>query len=126
MKVSKKILLIDDDDECIMIIGSILEKAGFEVISAMDGQEGLERAASEHPDLILLDVMMPEMDGWDTCDSIKANKGINDVPIVYLTCVNPPKSLHQSHGALETDWDEYLTKPIRRNQLLATVNKLVS
>ena len=107
MKVRKKILLIDDDDECIMIIGSMLKKAGFDVISAVDGQDGLEQAASEHPDLILLDVMMPEMDGWDTCDGIKANKEINDVPVVYLTSLKTPKSLHQNTRALENDGDEF-------------------
>ncbi len=125
MKAKKKILLIDDDCECIEYIGSILAKAGFQVVSAMNGEEGLQRAASEHPDLILLDVMMPEMDGWDTCDGVRAAGEIDNVPVVFLTCVKPPKNVSQPHGALETSWDEYLTKPVRRKELLATVGRLV-
>ena len=121
----KKILLVDDDDECVEYIGSILTGDGFEVLSAGNGNEGLRRALSEHPDLILLDVMMPDLDGWDTCDNIRATKEIDGIPVVFLTCVEPPKSLYQAHGYLETTWDEYLTKPIPKKELLAAVHQYV-
>lgn len=125
MGVQKKILLIDDDTECLEYIGGILEDEGFDVVTATDGNKGCEKAVAEKPDMIFLDVMMPEQDGWDTCDELRSIIATEKIPIVYLTCVNPPESLYESHVAFATDWDEYLNKPLRKKELLATVRKFI-
>ena len=125
MNDRKKILVIDDDRECRKFAEVVLAQEGFNVITAMDGQEGLTKAISERPDLIILDVVMPEQDGWDTCDKLRSTAEIGNVPIVYLTCVDAPASLYEGHGAFETEWDEYLTKPVRPEKLLAVVRKVL-
>ena len=118
-------MLIDDDGDCLEYIGDILKEEGYDVVTAADGREGFEKAVSGHPDMIFLDLMMPEQDGWDTCDELRSISITESIPIVYLTCVNPPKSLYESHVAFETDWDEYLNKPLKKKELLATVRKYV-
>ena len=121
----KKILIIDDDEDCLASAATVLADAGYEVITAPDGQSGLARAVSEQADLIILDVMMPKQDGWDTCDELRALKETHDVPIVFLTCMQPPSSLYASHGAFDTVWDDYLTKPVTPKTLVSTVEKLL-
>ena len=125
MNEKKRILVIDDDQECIEFAKLVLTADGFDVITAMDGVEGVEKASTERPDLIVLDVVMPEQDGWDTCDKLKSSPVTGNIPIVYLTCVKGPKTLYAPHGAFETVWDEYLSKPVTRKELVATVRKLL-
>ena len=126
MEEKKRVLIIDDDSECLEFAKTVLVDEGYEVIIAVDGQEGLKKAVSEHPDLIVLDVMMPEKTGWETCDELRSTKEGIDVPIVYLTCIDPPRSLYEPHGAFGTDWDEYLTKPVTPKKLADTVKKLLN
>jgi DNA-binding response OmpR family regulator len=121
----KRILVVDDDQECLDFAEGVLAPEGFEVITAMNGEEGLRKAMSECPDLIILDVFMPEQDGWDICDKLRGQTEMRRVPIVYLTCVQGPRTLYMSHGAFETDWDEYLTKPVTGKQLLGVVRTLL-
>ncbi len=121
----KKILVVDDDRECRDFARDVLSTEGYEVILAQDGEEGLERARAECPDVIILDVLMPEEDGWDICDRLRSVRETRSVPIMYLTCVEGPKSLYASHGALETEWDEYLTKPISPQLLVGAVKRLL-
>ncbi len=125
MEERKKILVVDDDCECTEFAEGVLTAEGYEVITASDGQEGLEKARSQCPDLIILDVLMPEQDGWDTCDQLRSAQETRRVPIVYLTCVPGAKSIYAPHGALETDWDEYLNKPITPQNLIAAVRRLL-
>ena len=123
MAEQTRILLIDDDDDCLDYIGGILKDEGYDVVTATDGQEGLEKAISEQPDMIFLDLIMPEMDGGSTSDELRSISATKNIPIVYLTCVSQPSSLYQTHVAFETDWEEYLSKPLKREELLATVKK---
>jgi two-component system alkaline phosphatase synthesis response regulator PhoP len=125
MTEQKKILVVDDDRECLDFTEAVLLREGYEVITAMNGQEGLEKARSECPDLIILDVLMPEQDGWDTCDNLRSEQETRAVPIVYLTCVQGPKTIYGSHGAFETEWDEYLTKPVTPKNLVGAVRRLL-
>jgi DNA-binding response OmpR family regulator len=125
MRERKKILVVDDDRECLDFAEGVLAGEGYEVITATSGQEGLEKARSECPDLIILDVVMPEQDGWDTCDELRSGRETRQVPIVYLTCVGAPTTLYAPHGALETEWDEYLTKPVSPRNLAAAVKRLL-
>ncbi len=125
MSERKKVLVVDDDCDCIEFAQGVLTREGYDVITASDGQEGLEKARSECPDLIILDVIMPEQDGWDTCDELRSAQETRRVPIVYLTCVPGAKTIYGPHGALETDWDEYLTKPVAPQNLVAVVRRLL-
>jgi two-component system alkaline phosphatase synthesis response regulator PhoP len=125
MSERKKILVVDDDRDCLEFAEGVLAEEGYEVITARDGQEGLERARSECPDLIILDVLMPEEDGWEICDKLRSSRETRSVPILYLTCVEGPKTLYASHGALETEWDEYLTKPVSPQLLAGAVKRLL-
>ncbi len=125
MGESKKILVVDDDRECLEFAETVLSREGYEVITATDGKEGFEKAAAQHPDLIILDVLMPEQDGWDTCDQLRALRETRNVPVVYLTCVEGPKTLYTSHGLFDTDWDEYLAKPVTPKDLAGVVGRLL-
>lgn len=125
MSEGKKVLVVDDDADCLEFAKVALERAGFEVTTATNGQEVTAVAGAVHPDAIILDVMMPEQDGWDTCDKLRSIRATCKVPIVFLTCVESPKTLYAAHGAFETDWDEYLTKPVTGKELVATVKRLL-
>jgi len=125
MTESRKILVVDDDQECLEFAESVLTRAGYEVVTATNGCDGLEKAKAERPDLIILDVLMPERDGWDTCDDLRSAEETRRVPIVYLTCVEGPKTIYGSHGAFETEWNEYLTKPVSPKNLVGVVRRLL-
>jgi CheY-like chemotaxis protein len=125
-EAKKRILAIDDDSEALDLIRNALESGGFEVLTAADGRKGVEKAAAARPDLILLDVVMPGMDGWDTCDALRALPGFSHLPIIFLTNVDLPSSLYQSHGAFETDWDEYITKPFKPKKRVSVVKAALS
>ncbi len=121
----KRVLVVDDDQDCLTFACGELEEEGFEVITAHDGEEGLKKAQAERPDLVVLDVIMPGQDGWDTCDRLREAAETRRVPILFLTCVTGPKTLYMTHGAFETDWDEYLTKPVSGKALRGAVRRLL-
>ncbi len=125
MKERKKILVVDDDQDCLDFAQEILTKEGYEVFTALDGSEGCDKAKSVCPDMIILDVMMPKQDGWDTCDKLRDTPEGRTIPIVYLTCVDLPKSHYVSHIVFDTDWDEYLTKPVAPEELISVVSRLL-
>ena len=103
----------------------VLTPEGYDVVTAKTGCEGLEKAKAGRPDLIILDVLMPDRDGWDTCDDLRVAEETRSAPIVYITCVEGPKTIYGSHGAFETEWDEYLTKPVSPKNLVAVVKRLL-
>lgn len=78
----EKILVIDDEETTVQLISILLERRGYEVIRALRAEDGLRKAYRTHPDLVLLDIMMPDMDGWDVCRRLRE---LSDVPIVFLT-----------------------------------------
>ena len=116
------ILLIDDDPENRDILKTRLEQAGYQVMEAQNGEEGLALSVSCKPDLIFLDVMMPKMDGWQVCRSLKANPATSQVPIVMLTACS--KQVEELRG-YESGANEYLMKPWDHNRLLEVVRKWV-
>jgi len=103
----KKILIVDDEPQMVSMIELRLQAAGYTVITACDGQEGLETAKKEVPDLIILDVMMPKMDGYKVCGLLKADTRYNKIPIVMFTAraQEADKQLSQEVGA-----DGYINK----------------
>ncbi len=110
-----KILLIDDTPD---ITAIMLKSRGYQVNIAKDGLEGIEKAKSDHPDLILLDIMMPGMDGYEVCEKLKADPDVKGIPIIMLTAKYDPESIAR---CFKTGADNYIVKPFN---LPALVSKL--
>ena len=103
--MDRKILIVDDEKNIVDIIAFNLKKEGYTVITAADGEEGVQKAMEENPDLILLDIMMPKMDGYEVCKKIREKK---NTPIIMLTA--RAEELDKVLG-LELGADDYVTKP---------------
>lgn len=112
------ILVVDDVSENLQLISLILEKRGYETTFATSGQQALERVESAKPDLILLDFMMPQMNGLEVCEKIKANPELAEIPIIFLTASHEQEHLIQ---AFEKGAVDYITKPFSTPELLARV-----
>ena len=114
-----KILLVEDNEMNRDMLSRRLIKRGFEVAMAVDGQQGLDMAGSENPDLILLDMSLPVMDGWDVARNLKSDDELKNIPVIALTA-------HAMSGdrekALEAGCDEYDTKPVEFKRLLEKIN----
>lgn len=113
--MDKKILIVDDEKNIANIIAFNLKKEGYQVVMAGDGQEGVEKAFSENPDLILLDIMMPKMDGYEACKKIREKK---NTPIIMLTA--RAEEVDKVLG-LELGADDYVTKPFGVRELMARI-----
>lgn len=120
MTVASKILVVDDDPVQVKLFTQLLSFSGFNVLKATDGREAISIVHENTPDLILLDVMMPELDGWQTCSLIR---DISEVPIIMLTGKHKSES-DVIHG-LESGADEYLSKPIGNRELVARVKAVL-
>ncbi|MFC2058586.1 response regulator transcription factor [Chloroflexota bacterium] len=116
----KTLLAIDDDANILKFIDLILTKQGYTVLKAQDGQEGLRQMYSHRPDLIILDVQMPKMDGWETCQRIRE---ITDVPVVMLT--GSAMTEEDIVRGLDCGADDYLTKPVGANELIARIRAMM-
>ena len=115
----KKILVIDDSELMLNIISDVIKEAGYEVITASGGKEGLELVKKEKPYLVLLDVTMPEMSGFDVCESLRADESNNLMPIIILTARNMDEDKLRG---LELGADDYITKPFNPRELVSRVN----
>jgi len=114
-----KILVIDDNLENIKLAGSLLKQNGYEVLTAMSGLQGIKIAIEKQPDLVLLDLMMPDIDGFETAKRFKENPEISSIPIIFLTAKDVNKFITQAFAVGGAD---YVMKPINFNELLARVN----
>ncbi|RPJ52329.1 MAG: DNA-binding response regulator [Chloroflexi bacterium] len=114
-----KILVIDDDEGMTELLTLLLSPASSEVIVANSGQEGIDLTKKRSPDVIILDLMMPGMNGWITCKEIRQ---FSDVPILILTAMDAPGVVAQ---ALDVGADDYLLKPVSSGTLIAHLNRLV-
>jgi adenylate cyclase len=117
-----KILVVDDTPNNVKLLADLLASRGYEVVTATDGDEGLERVRDSKPDLVLLDVMMPRMNGYDTCRAIRADPETGILPVVMVTALDP--SGERIKG-IEAGADDFLTKPINMQELLARVKSLL-
>ncbi|MBI3738110.1 MAG: response regulator, partial [Chloroflexi bacterium] len=120
--MSKRILVVDDDDMMRKMTSTILTRHEFEVLNASNGREALTSLSTNKPDLILLDVMMPEMDGYETCKKIRENSATAAIPILMLTAL---ASIEQKVKGFEAGADDYLAKPFESEELVARVNVLL-
>lgn len=114
----EKILIVDDELHIVELLKYNLETNGYKVVYALNGKEGIASAIEKKPDLILLDVMLPEMDGFDVCKEVKKNKSIEKVPIIMLTAKG--EEFDKILG-LELGADDYITKPFSVRELMARV-----
>ena len=117
---NKKILVVDDEELTTELAKTFLEKHGFEVIIAHDGEEGLRQAEAENPDLILLDVMLPSMDGFAVCKKLKDNEKFKDTPILMFTAKGLSSDIEKGAAC---GADEYIVKPFSGKALVATIRK---
>ncbi len=117
----KKILIIDDEEDLCVLAGHALtmDRADLEVISAKDGPSGIQRAKAEQPAVIILDIMMPKMDGYEVCQRLKADPETRDIPVVMLTASSDP---HLNQKAFEAGAVACLTKPYRKATLVNCVD----
>ncbi|MEK7234621.1 MAG: response regulator [Elusimicrobiota bacterium] len=118
----KQILVIDDSALNRKYLEILLTANGFGVHLAVNGKEGLEKLGSIHPDLVVLDVVMPTLNGWETCLRIRAAIVNDHIPIIVMTSKNTPVDMLQS---FEVGANEFISKPIDEAELLATVNRLL-
>ncbi len=112
------ILIIEDEEHIVELIKFNLENNGYKVSFALDGQRGLDLIESEQPDLVLLDLMLPKVDGIDICNRVKNNKNLKDIPIIMLTAKSGETD---KIIGLEIGADDYITKPFSVRELLARI-----
>jgi DNA-binding response OmpR family regulator len=113
--MAEKILVIDDEETTVQLIGILLERRGYEVIKSFRADDGLRKAYQNQPDLVLLDIMMPDMDGWDVCKRLRE---MSDVPIIFLTARGEVRDVVRG---LEMGADDYIVKPYDNDELVARV-----
>jgi len=118
----KQILCIEDEPEMIDLIRLILGRRGFEVVGAAGGKEGLEKVRQEQPDLVLLDLMMPDMDGWEVYQQMKADEKTKDIPVIVVTA--KAQSIDKVLGLHIAKVDDYIAKPFSPQELLNSVDKV--
>ncbi len=116
------LLVVDDDLDTLKLVGTTLEKQGFHIIAAKDGQEALDRVAETKPDLILLDVMMPKMDGYEVTRRLRANPDTAGIPIILFTA---KAQVDDKVAGLDAGADDYLTKPTHPAELVARVRNIL-
>ena len=117
----KKILFIEDEPDMVAVMEPRLERAGFKMISAPGGVQGLRAAIDEKPDLILLDILMPQMDGYETCERLKKDPQTKDIPVIIVTAVES-KGLADNCKFIGAD--DYIRKPYQFEELLLKMNKI--
>lgn len=119
---AKRILVVDDERELVMAVQIRLKQAGYEVLTACDGQEALDKAHQEKPDLIILDLMLPKMDGYKVCGLLKSDSRYAKIPIIIFTAKVQEEDIKIGK---EVGADEYITKPFEHQVLLDKIKELL-
>ncbi|HEY7510987.1 MAG TPA: response regulator [Vicinamibacteria bacterium] len=120
--MAKRILVVDDDENILNLERTILEQRGFEVTAALGGAQALDLLAQGSFDLVLLDVMMPEVDGFTVCRKIKEDARLRDVPVIFLTAKGGGEALAEG---FESGAVMYINKPFTAHKLLTIVNTML-
>lgn len=120
--MAKRILIVDDEAQLVEMVKMRLESAGYEIITAHDGQEGLEKAKKNKPDLMILDLMLPKMDGYKVCGLLKSDARYSKIPVIMFTAraQEEAEGLGKCLGA-----EEYVTKPFDPKLLLSKIKGLL-
>ncbi len=119
--MAEKILIVDDDLETLRLISVMLQKQGYQVVSAKSGAEGLAMASSERPDMVVLDIMMPDSDGYQVARQLRDNPQTSAIPILMFTAKS---QLESKVAGYEAGADDYLTKPVHPAELIARIKAL--
>lgn len=119
----KKVMIVDDEAHIVELVRVCLEDSDYDIIEAYDGQEAVDRAKEEHPDLILLDIMLPGMDGYEVCKILKGSDGTKEIPIVMLTAKG--QEVDKVKG-FQAGADAYMTKPFSPLRLLTELEEVLS
>jgi len=118
----KTVLLVEDNEDNLVVYRTILEHVGYRVIEARDGEEGVNRARSEDPDIILMDISIPKMDGWEATVRLKDDDGTAEIPIIALTA----HALEEDRAkAMRAGCDGYLAKPVEPRRVVEEVEKFI-
>ncbi|HET9252728.1 MAG TPA: response regulator [Candidatus Eisenbacteria bacterium] len=117
-----KVLVVDDEIYIVHILDFSLGMEGYEVITALDGEQALERMKSERPDLVVLDIMMPKLDGYEVCKAIKSNPATKQTPVILLSAKG--RNVDQKLG-FDVGADDYITKPFSPRKLVERINQLL-
>lgn len=117
-----KILVVDDETYLLQILDFSLGAEGYEVVTAQDGEQALQKAKAENPDLIVLDIMMPKIDGYEACRKLKQDPNMKDVPVILLTAKG--RDIDRKLG-LEVGADDYITKPFSPSKLLEKIGSFL-
>jgi DNA-binding response OmpR family regulator len=121
--MTEKILIVDDDMDTLRLVGMLLERQGYQIIVADNGSHALDKAISESPDIILLDVMMPDIDGLEVARRLRANAGTAAIPILFFTAKT---QVEDKVAGFDSGGDDYLTKPVHPAELSARVKALLA
>ena len=113
-----KILIIDDDSQNRLLLRILLKKFGYEILEAENGKDGIQKAINYNPDLILMDIMMPVMDGFSAISKLKTLEETKNIPIIILTALDEEEYL-------DIDIDDFITKPIDTRELLFKIEKVI-
>ena len=124
MSNKKRILCIEDEAEMIDLTRLVLEREGFEVLGAVGGSEGLDIIRREKPDLVLLDLMMPDIDGWEVYRQMKAQQESANIPVIVVTA--KAQSIDKVLGLQVAKVDDYITKPFGPQELLNSINRILN
>ncbi|MEE8402548.1 MAG: response regulator [Candidatus Hydrothermarchaeaceae archaeon] len=117
--MSSKILIVDDDPDFLFVLRHVLTRAGYEVVSAESGREGIEKASDEKPDLVILDIIMPDTDGWEVCRKIKEDSP--DIPISMCSILRNSDEIEKSFNS---GAERHITKPLNFEEVLDTVRTM--
>ena len=120
----RRIVCIEDEADMIDLVKLILEREGFEVIGALGGEEGIQAIRRERPDLILLDLMMPDIDGWEVYRQIRADHELKNIPVIVVTA--KAQSIDKVLGLHIAKVADYVTKPFGAQELLRSVQKVLN
>ena len=122
-----KVLVVDDDPDMVSVIRMSLENASYEVLEAGNGKEGIDKAKKERPDLIIMDLMMPEMDGFEACKRLKADPELDSIPILVLTAIGQQfaDTKYAKDMGLRLETEDFITKPVDPNVFLERVAQLM-
>ncbi len=121
---TKRLVYVEDEQEMIDLVRLILSRKGIEVIGANGGREGLDAIRQHIPDLVLLDLMMPDMDGWDVYQQMKAEPKTRDIPVIVVTA--KAQSIDKVLGLHIAKVDDYIAKPFSPQELVDSVDKVLS
>lgn len=127
MNSKKKILLVDDDKDFLEGTKIILEKNNFDVATATNGRECLDKLKSFNPDLLILDIMMPEKSGFEVCKELKSSLEYSKIPVLMLTALKQKlgKTSYSLSQGLELEAEDYIDKPVKPSELISRINSLL-